>query len=1001
MASSSNNINSHDEDDNHNNVDGNSSNITATAAAATTTITATTGRLPPVRDVLLGRSIVSNNNNNNRHHDVVIADTDRYRAVHRIRLSALAHNYAEIESAANRQRCSVIVVVKADGYGHGAIPTALFLADVAGADSFAVATLEEAIALRRAFQRTAQQVAAGSAINLNRLNNDHNIYSSNIGKTNGSTTGGTVAPVGDDLSTTTAAWTTVGGGNNCCTISNSNGRTMGGGNSSRQQQQQRRRSLRPAHIRILVLGPPVGFPRCFDDYYHHNIEVMISGPEVARALLEWVYNKDERKRTLVERVANESKERILSTELLLKPPHGQAKPKRTDDVLQLQQQPHQEQKQQQQQDSSKQHQQQRGEDWSDAISLSSSRSGNTPPAPQQHKQPQYHPPSATLGNVTGMDLAKEVREILKNQKILAESQQLLKQQQMIPAPLQKTSLGGSGTHSRKASGSLPPISALTFTPVSSNQDLTIKLDPTNDNATASTNTTSCDPSMTLSATTTAATTTTKSSSSSSNSSPAITPTTVIPTGHIQVFAGIEEAAKYSRTRQKVISSGSGSRTDQVVVFRDPGDDDCDDDNDGHGNDHDDDPNGVVVEDDVDNYNDEFLANSCDTSPCGGGTFYTSCQSTDAGDIPVLDLSPLVVDPTTTTTTKDRDIRRTYDQPSGATKSRTGNKGIPVIVNPSGTPLMVVPTRKRLRWHAEVESGMGRSGFQTDPLTKDEEGLGQTTGRDPVDIIKELVDLEVKTDCPIEFYGMCTHMADAHSNSTYTHEQIDKFKSLLRRVRGEGISVPTISTDNSAALLTPNLTHFDPRELLTQAATTGANSRGYVRTGGGIYGQRPSFTQLQAVSTLMASVRHVAVLKKGESVGYDRAYVAPTNVRIATIAIGFADGYPRELGNGVGKVSIRGHIFPTAGNVCMDMLMVELGSAEHIGNGDSTIENDNAMGAQVVVGDTAILWGPDPDGGDDEDGGGHVRLQDIASILKTTQSALTCGLNKERVLRQYA
>ncbi|OEU15687.1 alanine racemase C-terminal domain-like protein, partial [Fragilariopsis cylindrus CCMP1102] len=288
--------------------------------------------------------------------------------------------------------------------------------------------------------------------------------------------------------------------------------------------------------------------------------------------------------------------------------------------------------------------------------------------------------------------------------------------------------------------------------------------------------------------------------------------------------------------------------------------------------------------------------------------------------------------------------------------------------------------KRLRWHALVDSGMGRLGFRTDPVSKEDQGKR----RDSVEILKELVDLEVNLDCPIEFYGMCTHMADAsNSTSTYTNSQINKFTNLLKRVRNAGISVPTISTDNSAALLTTNLTHFDSKELLTQ---TDANSRGFVRTGGAIYGQRPTFSQLRAVSTLMASVRHVAILKEGESVGYDRAYVAPMNSRIATLTIGFADGYPRELGNGIGRVSIRGHLFPVAGNVCMDMLMVELGPA-----GDK-----EGIGAQVVVGDTAILWGPD----DGEEGEGHVRLQDLAAILKTTQSALTCGLNKERVLRQY-
>jgi alanine racemase len=229
------------------------------------------------------------------------------------------------------------------------------------------------------------------------------------------------------------------------------------------------------------------------------------------------------------------------------------------------------------------------------------------------------------------------------------------------------------------------------------------------------------------------------------------------------------------------------------------------------------------------------------------------------------------------------------------------------------------------------------------------------------------------------------MADAHSLSDYTHEQMAKFLLFLERVRKAGISIPTVSSDNSAALLTTNLTHFDANAILTQP---GADTRGWVRIGGAIYGQRPSFPQLRAVSTLMASVQNVAVVKKGESVGYDRAYLASMDVRIATVTIGFADGYPRELGNGAGKVSIRGGVFPIAGNICMDMLMVELGPA-----GES-----EGIGSQIMVGDVAVLWGPETD---EDDGDGLVRLQDIAKILKTTQSALTCGLNKVRVQRQLS
>merc|ERR1719330_249690 len=229
-------------------------------------------------------------------------------------------------------------------------------------------------------------------------------------------------------------------------------------------------------------------------------------------------------------------------------------------------------------------------------------------------------------------------------------------------------------------------------------------------------------------------------------------------------------------------------------------------------------------------------------------------------------------------------------------------------------------------------------------------------KDTISIIKDMMHAEID-GAPIEFYGMCTHMAEASSNSSYTNEQMNRFKSLLRRVRQAGISVPTISTDNSSALLTPTLTHFDPVELLSHPA---ADTRGFVRTGGAVYGQRPAFTQLRAVSTLTASVRHVAAMERGESVGYDRAYIAEKNVRIATLSIGFADGYPRELGNGKGKVCIRGKTFPVAGNVCMDMLMVDLGSTENICD----------VGAEVSIGDTAFLWGPEGD----DDGEGEIRLQ---------------------------
>jgi len=811
----------------------------------------------------------------------VIVDNTFHRAVHKIRLQALAHNYSEVESAANRQRCSVIVVVKADGYGHGAIPTAIYLADTIGADAFAVATLEEGIALRKALQQTAEASPPGNIPLLNRLGNVQMGHHSQQHPPphHSSSTGGIHYSQGGMTKEQDFGGASIGGADNASLMYGPSGAPTANGRGGVGG---RLRSMRQGHVRILVLGPPVGFPRCFDDYYHHNIEVMISGPEVAKALLEWVVNKNERMRKQVERAAAEAKELILSDQHLhtangngagVVAPAAAAvtKPRFLETM-----------------DSNISAGDGSTGGADNTSTASSTRSGQSSSGGGAGQQQQYHPPSATLSNVTGHDLAKEVREILRNQKLAAESQQL---QQRSQPPSRKAS-GGVVASGGETTVSTAPSS--TVVSASSSQELLVN---------------GKDTSVTCTTTTTTAT---LASTSSSANLPASTTTS--GTG-VRVFAGIEEAAKYSRTRQKAIASG---------VFYECGEDEDENDS-----------------------GDAKSTNNQQTSRNGGAP---SRPSDEAGDS------------------------------VGAVNSNAPTKSrIPTNTNRNALPLMG-PPKKRLRWHALVDSGMGRLGFRTDPVSKEEQGKR----RDSVEILKELVDLEVTLDCPIEFYGMCTHMADANSNSTYTHSQIAKFKNLLKRVRAAGISVPTISTDNSAALLTTNLTHFDAKELLTQAD---ADSRGFVRTGGAVYGQRPAFTQLRAVSTLMASVRHVAILKEGESVGYDRAYVARRSVRIATLTIGFADGYPRELGNGVGKVSIRGHLFPVAGNVCMDMVMVELGSA-----GDK-----HGIGAQVVVGDTAILWGPD----DGEEGEGHVRLQDLAATLKTTQSALTCGLNKERVLRQYS
>mmetsp|Transcript_7518 Transcript_7518/g.18082 ORF Transcript_7518/g.18082 Transcript_7518/m.18082 type:complete len:494 (+) Transcript_7518:20-1501(+) len=454
--------------------------------------------------------------------DVPNVPSSELRAVHKIHLARLHHNYIEVEAAANRQRCSVIVVVKADGYGHGSIATALFLADNMGADAFAVATLEEGIALRKAFQDTPPGM-------------QYKLAGGNSLQTKNSTSAKDVASLFQpSTSTTNAARST-------------------------DASSSRRRYHRPPRIRILVLGPPAPAKNAFDDFLHFNIEVMISGPEVAKALLEWVCNTEERKRLQVERAATEAKERALQLQSNVQQTQQGANPtsrlrKKSSD--------------------------------SDSSNNENSVDFNV------EASQLYRPPSATLGNVTGMDLAKEVRQILNNQKMIG-------------------------------------------TPTPHSSDATIL------------------------------------TNSSMNASPK-------GKKAIKTFPGIEEAAKNSRSRHKAFSKATRSEPD----------------------------------------------------------------------------------------TTDAHPKNPLSKPS------------------SGMG------RKLLRWHALVDSGMGRLGFRTDTVSSGENGQR----RDTVDIMKELLELEDNIEAPVEFFGMCTHMADA-SSSSYTGSQMERFKFLLRRVRAAGISVPTISTGN--------------------------------------------------------------------------------------------------------------------------------------------------------------------------------------------------------------
>jgi alanine racemase len=125
----------------------------------------------------------------------------------------------------------------------------------------------------------------------------------------------------------------------------------------------------------------------------------------------------------------------------------------------------------------------------------------------------------------------------------------------------------------------------------------------------------------------------------------------------------------------------------------------------------------------------------------------------------------------------------------------------------------------------------------------------------------------------------------------------------------------------------------------------------VRLGIGLYGGDSSGENrldLHEVSTLKSTIAQIKELKDGETVSYGRKGVITGNARIATVRIGYADGYPRRLGYGAGKMMVNGQLAPVVGTVCMDMTMIDITNISHVQEGDEVIVFGNSLPVKQVA-----------------------------------------------------
>ena len=247
-------------------------------------------------------------------------------------------------------------------------------------------------------------------------------------------------------------------------------------------------------------------------------------------------------------------------------------------------------------------------------------------------------------------------------------------------------------------------------------------------------------------------------------------------------------------------------------------------------------------------------------------------------------------------------------------------------------------------HIKIDTGMGRIGYQVNEASADE-----------IVKISELPNIEVN--------GMFTHFSTAdEKDKNYTLNQYKKFVQMDALLRERGLEIPIKHAANSAAIMDFDNMMFN-----------------MVRPGIILYGAYPSEEvdkdnlSIKPAMSVKTHVSYVKEVNEGDYISYGRKYQAVGKRIIATIPVGYADGFIRAYSNG-GKVLIKGEYAPIVGRICMDQFMVDVTDIK-----------------DVQINDEVVLIG--------KQGNKEITVDFIASILDTINYEVFCTLSK-RVPRQY-
>ncbi len=244
---------------------------------------------------------------------------------------------------------------------------------------------------------------------------------------------------------------------------------------------------------------------------------------------------------------------------------------------------------------------------------------------------------------------------------------------------------------------------------------------------------------------------------------------------------------------------------------------------------------------------------------------------------------------------------------------------------------------KVKVHLKCDTGMGRIGFSAD-----EAGVNEA--------------LKLKAMAGLHIEGIFTHYAKADElDKTFSMEQKDKFLRFIAGMEAGGVTFAIKHIDNSAGTMELEDDEFD-----------------MVRLGIVTYGLYPSdevdkSVEIKPVMSLISHISHVKTVKAGTPISYGGTYVADSDRRIATVTVGYADGYPRAQSN-LGRVIIRGQYANIVGRVCMDQMMIDVTDIP-----------------DVAVKDEVILIG----GTDDK----YISVEEVAQYANSFNYELVCHIGR--------